>query len=75
VSTIAKTGHLKKRDRNDFPDFDAKAQVPFVRLVLGECGKGRKLIPKQRETEIGATLEIVELICQEIRKVGFGRLR
>lgn len=62
---------LKQGDRNDFPDLDPKAQVPFVRLVLEECGKGRELTAKQRKDAIGATLEIVERIRQEIRKVGF----
>src|SRR5438128_9650390 len=33
---------LRQGDRNDFPDLDAKAQVPFVRLVLEECGKGQE---------------------------------
>src|SRR5439155_5439987 len=39
---------LRQGDRNDFPDLDAKAQVPFVRLVLEECGKGRELSDTQR---------------------------
>ncbi len=34
---------LRQGDRNDFPDLDPKVQVPFVRLVLEECGKGREL--------------------------------
>ena len=62
---------LRQGDRNDFPDLDPKAQVPFVRLVLEECGKGPDLTPKQREAAIGTTLDIVERIRQELRKVGF----
>jgi type I restriction enzyme, R subunit len=62
---------LRQGDRNDFPDLDPKAQVPFVRLVLEECGKGGELTPKRRETAIGTTLDIVERIRQELRKVGF----
>ena len=34
---------LRQGDRNDFPDLDPKVQVPFVRLVLEECGKGGEL--------------------------------
>lgn len=62
---------LKQGDRNDFPDLDAKVQVPFVRLVLEECGKGRNLSDVQRKTAITATLDMIERIRQEIRKVGF----
>jgi type I restriction enzyme R subunit len=62
---------LKQGDRNDFPDLDAKVQVPFVRLVLEECGKGRDLAEAQRNTAIATTLEMVERIRQEARKVGF----
>ena len=32
---------LRQGDRNEFPDLDPKVQVPFVRLVLEECSKGR----------------------------------
>jgi len=62
---------LKRGDRNEFPDLDAKVQVPFVRLVLEECGKGRELSEAQRSTAITATLDIVERTRQEIRKVSF----
>ncbi len=62
---------LRQGDRNDFPHLDPKIQVPFVRLVMDECGKGQELTPPQREKIIGATLDIVERIRQEIRKVGF----
>ena len=31
---------LRQGDRNDFPNLDAKVQVPFVRLVLEGCSKG-----------------------------------
>jgi type I restriction enzyme R subunit len=62
---------LKQGDRNDFPDLDPKVQVPFVRLVLEECGKGRELTDEQRQAAILATLDMVERIRQEVRKVGF----
>jgi type I restriction enzyme R subunit len=62
---------LRQGDRNDFPNLDAKAQVPFVRLVLEECSKGRELTPAQREQAIKATLDMVERVRQEVRKVGF----
>src|SRR5207247_8443052 len=48
---------LRQGDRNDFPDLDAKVQVPFVRMVLEEYGKARGLSETQRSTAITATLE------------------
>jgi type I restriction enzyme, R subunit len=62
---------LRHGDRNDFPDLDPKVQVPFVRLVLEECSKGRELTAAQCEQAIKTTLDMVERIRQEIRKVGF----
>ena len=62
---------LRQGDRNDFPDLDAKVQVPFVRLVLDVCSKGRELSEVQRKIALTATLEMVERIRQEVRKVGF----
>lgn len=62
---------LRQGDRNDFPDLDAKTQVPFVRLVLEECSDGRELTAEQREQAIKTTLDMVERIRQEVRKVGF----
>ena len=62
---------LKQGDRNDFPDLDPNVQVPFVRLVLEECSKGRELTEGQRKAALSATLEMVERIRQEVRKVGF----
>jgi type I restriction enzyme R subunit len=62
---------LKRGDRNDFPDLDPKVQVPFVRLVLEECSNGRELTAVQREVALKATLEMVDRIRQEVRKVGF----
>jgi type I restriction enzyme R subunit len=62
---------LRQGDRNEFPDLDPRAQVPFVRLLLEEYGKGRQLTDAQRSAAIAATLDIVERIRQEIRKVGF----
>ena len=62
---------LRQGDRNDFPDLDPTVQVPFVRLVLEECGKERELSAAQRTTAIATSLEMVERIRQEVRKVGF----
>ena len=62
---------LKRGDQNDFPDLDPNVQVPFVRLVLEECSKGRELNQAQRSIALSATLEMVERIRQEVRKVGF----
>ena len=62
---------LKQGDRNDFPDLDPNVQVPFVRLVLEECSKGHELSEAQRSSVLSATLEMVERIRQEVRKVGF----
>jgi type I restriction enzyme, R subunit len=62
---------LKQGDRNDFPDLDPKVQVPFVRLVVEECGKGVELTDAQRTQAITTTLEAVERIRQDIGAVGF----
>jgi type I restriction enzyme R subunit len=43
---------LRQGDRNDFPNLDARVQVPFVRLVLEECSKGTQLTAEQREQAI-----------------------
>ena len=62
---------LRQGDRNDFPNLDPNVQVPFVRLMLEECSKGRELNETQRSTVLSATLEMIERIRQEVRKVGF----
>jgi type I restriction enzyme R subunit len=62
---------LRQGDRNEFPDLDPKVQVPFVRLVLEECSKERELNEAQRTAALSVTLEMVERIRQEVRKVGF----
>ncbi|MGH9343994.1 MAG: restriction endonuclease subunit R, partial [Terriglobia bacterium] len=62
---------LKRGDRSEFPNLDPKVQVPFVRLVLEECGNGRKLNDQERAAAIAATLDMVERIRQEIAAVGF----
>jgi len=62
---------LRQGDRNEFPGLDPTVQVPFVRLVLEECGKERELSAAQRTTAIATSLEMVERIRQEVRKVGF----
>ncbi|MGH7965808.1 MAG: type I restriction endonuclease subunit R, partial [Candidatus Binatia bacterium] len=64
---------LQQGDRNDFPDLDPTVQVPFVRLVLEECSKGRELSEAQRTAALAATLEMIERIRQEISHVGFWR--
>jgi len=62
---------LRQGDRNDFPNLDAKAQVPFVRLVIEACSKDCELTSARREQAIAVTLDIVERIRQEVCKVGF----
>ncbi|MBI2877355.1 MAG: type I restriction endonuclease subunit R, partial [Candidatus Tectomicrobia bacterium] len=62
---------LRQGDRNEFPDLDPRVQVPFVRLVLDACSNGRELTAESRKNAITATLEMVERIRQEVRKVGF----
>jgi type I restriction enzyme, R subunit len=62
---------LKRGDRDDFPDLDPNVQVPFVRLVLEECSKAGALDEAQRKVALSTTLEIIDRIRQEIRKVGF----
>ncbi len=64
---------LRQGDRNEFPTLDPRTQVPFVRLVLEELGKGRDLTEAERAKAVGATLEMVDRIRQEIRIVGFWR--
>jgi type I restriction enzyme R subunit len=62
---------LRQGDRNDFPDLDPKAQVPFIRLVLEEYGAGRDLTGEEKANVVSTTLQMLERIRQEIRKVGF----
>jgi type I restriction enzyme R subunit len=62
---------LRQGDRNEFPDLDPKVQVPFVRLVLEACSEERELTEAQRTAALSATLDMVERIRQEVRKVGF----
>jgi type I restriction enzyme R subunit len=62
---------LRQGDRNDFPELDAKVQVPFVRLVLDECSKDGELTESKRKAAISTILEIVDRIRREIRKIGF----
>ena len=64
---------LRQGDRNEFPALDPKTQVPFVRMVLEEFCKGRTLTDGQREKAIKVTLDMVERVRQEVRKVGFWR--
>ena len=61
---------LRRGDTLDFPGLDPRIQVPFVRLVLETClGESDDAAPWA--AAINATLEIVERICQEVKKVGF----
>jgi type I restriction enzyme R subunit len=62
---------LRRGDCSEFPDLDPRVQVPFVRLVLEWFGKDCDLSEDQRKAAITATLEMVERIRQEVRKVGF----
>ena len=45
--------------------------MPFVRLVLEGCSKGRESTVERREQAIKTTLDMVERLRQEVRKVGF----
>lgn len=67
------TEELRRGDRSDFPDLDPRVLVPFVRLVIEECGKGRELTEARRTAAMASALEMVERIQQEIRTVGFWR--
>lgn len=62
---------LRDGDRADFPDLDADAQVPFVRLVIDECDAAGQWTDERRQAALAATLDMVERIKQEVRKVGF----
>lgn len=64
---------LRKGDTNEFPDLDPKVQVPFVRVLLEECGRGRTLTDAQTKEVLGLALDIVERVQQEVRKIGFWR--
>lgn len=62
---------LKEGDVNEFPGLDSEVQVFFVRLVLETISK-TTVFDKAREQQlIELTLDFVEHIRQEIRRVGF----
>lgn len=58
------------RQGDSMPGVEAVA-VPFVRLVLYEAGKGMALTDADRQRAVAATVQMVERIRQEVRKVGF----
>lgn len=62
---------LRRGDTADFPGLDPRVQVPFVRLILEVCLAGAEVDDARRTTAINTTLDIVERIRQEVRKVGF----
>ncbi len=62
---------LRRGDSVDFPGLDARAQVPFIRLMLEFCLDDQDADAEQRKAAIGCTLEMVERIRQEVSKVGF----
>jgi type I restriction enzyme R subunit len=62
---------LRRGDRIDFPGLDPRVQVPFVRLMLEFCSAGQELDEARRRAVVGATIDMVERIRQEVRKVGF----
>ena len=62
---------LRRGDRIDFPGLDPRVQVPFVRLMLEFCSAGQELDGPRRNAVVGATLDMVDRIRQEVRKVGF----
>ena len=61
---------FRRGDTAEFPGLDPRVQVPFVRLVLDVC-LGESDDAARRTAAIGATLDMVERIRQEVRKVGF----
>lgn len=62
---------LRQGDRFDFPGLDPKVQVPFVLLMLEFCSSGNELSDERRKKVLSSTIEMVERIQQEVRKVGF----
>lgn len=62
---------LRRGDTIDYPGLDAKTQVPFVRLMLETCLAEQQDDAAKRDAVIHATLDAVDRIRQEIRKVGF----
>lgn len=62
---------LKRGDTLDYPDLDPRAQVPFVRLMIEMCLDRQDADADERKQTIAATLDMVERIRQEVRKVGF----
>lgn len=62
---------LRRGDTFEFPGLDPKVQVPFVRLTLETCLAGRETDAERRKDTIVVTLDMIERISQEIRKVGF----
>jgi type I restriction enzyme R subunit len=64
---------LKEGDRNDFPGLDPDVQVPFVRLVLEVASKNAAFDTTREQHLIGMTVDLVDHIRQEIKRVGFWR--
>ena len=62
---------LRRGDTLDFPGLDPKVQVPFVRLMLDECLAGPDDDAARRTAVINTTLDAMERIRQEVKKVGF----
>lgn len=62
---------LKDGDVNEFPGLDPAVQVPFVRLVLEVVSKNAVFDKPREQQLIELTLDFVEHIQQEIRRVGF----
>lgn len=62
---------LRRGDTADFPGLDPRIQVPFVRLVLEACLADGLDDEARRKAVIGAALDMVERVRQEVRKVGF----
>ena len=62
---------LRRGDSADFPDLDPTVQVPFVRRVLEACLPEPDADATRRTATINTTLDIVERLRQEVKKVGF----
>jgi len=62
---------LRQGDRNEFPGLDPTVHRAVRPAGSGRMRKGAPVVNCQRTAAIAASLEMVERIRQEVRKVGF----
>ena len=62
---------LKEGDVGEFPGLDPWIEVPFVRLMLETVSKNTVCDQAREQRLIDLTLDLIEHIRQEIRRVGF----